>query len=140
MLARVSDRLRRCASFIDRDALAGYSESPYVNIPFYQTRMDPSDSGGEVGLGPPSVYNDLDRKDRIKNVKDIRRQGPRPRRDIFEEQQQLPVQVTIIQDDGKTDAQGEPRDNVPARGLGENWEQLNRETYRSEGPGGQLVE
>jgi len=140
MLARVSDRLRKCASLIDKDALAGYSESPYVNIPIYQTRMDPSDPGGEVGLGPPSMYNDLERKDRIKNIKDIRRQGPRPHRDIFDEQQQLPVEVTIIQDDGKTDAQGEPRDNVPARGLGENWEQLNRETYRSEGPGGQLVE
>ena len=137
MLMKVSDRLRKCAFLFDRDAA---TDSPYENINIYQQRTDPSSPGAEVGFGPPSMYNDLDPKnDRLKNVEDIRRQGERPLRDIYDQQQSLPVTVTVL-NDGKTDAQGEPTDNVPARGMGDNWEQLNRDTYRSEGPGGQLVE
>jgi len=139
VLSKVSSRLRKCAFLMDKEVVVTSGDSPYVNIPIYQTRMDPSAPGSDIGFGPPSMYNDPDKKDRLKNEEDIRRQGERPLRDIYDHQEALPVTVTIL-DDPKTDNQGDPTDNVPARGMGDNSDDLNRDTFKSVGPGGQLVE
>lgn len=53
-------------------------DSPYVNIPFYQQRIEPEEDSKEIQDGPPSMYDDPDQTDRLKNKEDIRRQGERP--------------------------------------------------------------
>lgn len=143
MLVIVSSSLRRAARMMDKESWADQSESPYQNIGIYQQQTDPASPYDEVQLGPPSLYNDvnyksLDDDDRIKKREDIRRQGERPEKDIFDTRLS-PTQVTTLEDP-KTDEQGKQRDNVLERGLEEAWEDLNRETWRSEGPGGQLVQ
>jgi len=116
----LSDVLRGYAHFV---RTGQYSESPYINIPFFQTRMDPSDIKQDIQDGPPSLYNDPDKKDRLKNKEDLRRQGPRPGpTDPLIRVQ--PVLVTEV-GDPKTDEQGEPHDNTTP---GANPEDLNRET------------
>jgi hypothetical protein len=143
MLEHVSDRIRRIAGLMDKASWAEQSESPYQNINIYQLQTDPSAPGQEVGLGPPSPYNDTnfrhdDDQDRLKRKEDVRRQGERPQKDILDVR--LSPTMVTVHEDPKTDVQGKPQDQVPARGMGEAWEQLNRETWRSEGPGGQLVQ
>ena len=90
-------------------------ESPYLNIPFYQQRLDPSDNGQAVGLGPPSMYNDIDKKDKSKNEEDMRRQGPHPGPvDSLINQSTLPVTV-MEHGNPKEDIQGELTDNAKVR-------------------------
>jgi hypothetical protein len=137
MFKKVSDRVRACAYGMAKSAGDSGTDSPYINIPYYQTRMDPSDSQNLVQNGPPSVYNDLDPKDRLKNEEDIRRQGERPVVDVLDHST-LPVTVTVLED-AKTNTQGEPQDFVPARGMEELEDDLNRDTFPGAGPGGQLV-
>jgi len=140
MLERVSNRLRTAAAVLCREAWADQSDSPFQNGGFYTSPTSPSDPGSELMPGPLSVYNDADPKDdRIKVKEDVRRQGPRPLPSDRLDFNLSPTQVTVIEDP-KTDVQGQPSDNVKARGMGEAGEQLNRETWRSEGPGGQLVQ
>lgn len=143
MLERVSDRIRRIAGLVDKTSWAEQSESPYQNVNIYQLQTNPSDPGQEVGLGPPSVYDDTnvrhdDDQDRLKRKEDVRRQGERPQRDTLDVRL-TPTTVTVYEEP-KTDEQGQSRDTVKGRGMGEAWEELNRETWRSEGPGGQLVQ
>ncbi len=121
MLICVSEHLRRCARGI-KEGQQG--ESPYINIPYYQTRMDPSDTQQTVQMGPPSMYNDTDKKDKLKNVEDMRRQGPRPGPIEPLTRIVLPVTVTVL-DDPKTDEQGERSNNTKPRG---DTEDLNRDT------------
>lgn len=120
---------RECISYHIRAwakklAAEEYGESPYLNIPYYQQQTDPSDPEEWIQSGPPSLYNDSDRSDRLKNKEDIRRQGPRPGPVDPLYLHTHPVRVTVI-GDPKTDAQGEPTDNVPGRGTHED---LNRDT------------
>jgi len=143
MLQRVSDSIRSIASAVGKTAWAEQSESPYQNINIYQLQTDPEAPGQEVGLGPPSPYNDVDYRhdsdsDRLKRKEDIRRQGERPEKDVFDTRLS-PTQVTVLEEP-KTDEQSQGRDVVKPRGMGPAWEELNRETWRSEGPGGQLVQ
>jgi hypothetical protein len=80
-------------------------DAPYLNIPFYQTKMEPEEDSREVGMGPPSMYEDPDRSDRLKNREDIRRQGPRPQpSDRMEKEYERPVT--------DTSPLGEPRENL----------------------------
>jgi len=144
MLVRVSNRVRRIATLIDKTSWADQSESPYQNVNIYQLQNDPVDPSIDIGVGPPSVYNDSEYKndndqDRLKRKEDVRRQGERPQPSDRLDVNLTPTQVTIVED-AKTDEQGQSRDVVKGRGMGEAWEQLNRETWRSEGPGAQWVE
>ena len=116
----VSEILRGMASYLK----TGQSESPYINIPFYQTRMDPSDIKQDVQDGPPSLYNDTDKKDRIKNVEDMRRQGPRPGPIDPLTRLIAPIYLDNV-GEPKTDAQGESPDNTTPDA---NPEDLNRDT------------
>lgn len=75
MYSSLSDRIRKLAFMVD-DNYSG--DSPYLNIPIYQQRTDPSVSKDVIQNGPPSMYNDTDEKDELKRVEDIRRQGERP--------------------------------------------------------------
>jgi len=138
MLVGVSNRIRRIARLIDKGAYGEYTDSPYQNVNIYQLQTDPAAPGEEVGLGPPSPYNDSNQSDRLKRKEDVRRQGERPFRDILDVRLS-PTEVTVLEEP-KTDVQGKHTDNVPARGMGPAWEELNRETWRTEGPGGQLVQ
>jgi hypothetical protein len=133
--------VRRIAGSVDKTSYAEQSESPYQNVNIYQLQTDPSDPSPDIGLGPPSVYNDpCDKDDRFKHKDDVRRQGERPQPSDRLDYRLTPTMVTV-QEDPKTDEQGKPSDNVSARGMGEAaWEELNRETWRSEGPGGQMVQ
>jgi len=116
----MSDYIRKLANRLAADE---YGESVYLNIPYYQQQTDPSDPSEWIQSGPPSMYNDTDKSDRLKNKEDIRRQGPRPG-PIDPLYSGRPVTVTVFEE-AKTDEQGEPRDNVPARGTHED---LNRDT------------
>jgi len=118
MLQCVSQQIRKIAFLVSDDF--GYpSESPYRNIPFYQTRMDPSDTEQIVQMGPPSMYDEPDPSGRIKNKKDIRRQGPYPGpidplRPLIE-----PVTLNKTVGDPKEDEQGEVSDNTTPEGRNE---------------------
>ena len=138
MLAKVSDKVRAMARRMEKRSYAEQSESPYQNINIYQLQTDPSDPSVDVGGGPPSPYNDTDLKeDRIKPKEDIRRQGLRPiPRDPLEVHI-LPMETTV-RDEPKEDVQGITTHWTKPRGFGRAWDELNRETWRSEGPGGQF--
>ena len=120
MFVCIADRIRK----VVRDVVAQSSESPYVNIPFYQTRMDPSDTKQTVMPGPLSEYNDTDKSDRIKNVEDMRRQGPRPDPTDSLTRVVLPVTVTNIESP-RTDEQGEEPNNTTPDGRNENRDTIN---------------
>jgi len=80
------------------------SESPYLNIPIYQNRIDPADPSWMINQGPPSMYNGLGEDAEIKNKKDMHRQGPRPTPvDPLHREVEFPVTETII---------GEPREDL----------------------------
>jgi len=69
------DRIRKLAFMVD-DNYSG--DSPYMNILEYQKQTEPEPDSKEIQNGPPSMYNDTDKKDRLQVVEDIRRQGERP--------------------------------------------------------------
>lgn len=88
----ISAGLRKLAYVIDD--LAHQSESPYHNLPLqYTKRLELSLPSEEVQDGPPSMYNDVQKSDRLKNEEDIRRQGERPHIDYLERHTK-PVTVT----------------------------------------------
>lgn len=122
MLENVSGHIRRIANQLVADQKGN---SPYLNIPIYQKKIDPSDPSWMIDQGPPSMYNEPDPERRIKKKlkKDIRYQGPRPT-PVDPLYSGRPVTVTV-HEEAKTDEQGKPRDNVPARGTSED---LNRDT------------
>lgn len=116
----ISSQIRNLAICMAADE---YGNSGYLNVPYYQPYTYPSDQADWVQSGPPSLYNDLDKEDRLQEKNDMRRQGPNPGPvDIL--MSGRPVTDTIIEGP-KTDAQGEPTDNVPGRGTSED---LNRDT------------
>jgi hypothetical protein len=94
VLLPVSHYIKRAAARLVADD--GYSgDAPYLNIPFYQNRTEPEEDSREIGQGPPSMYDDPDRSDRLKNKEDIRRQGPRPQpSDRMEKEYERPVTIT----------------------------------------------
>jgi len=106
-------------------------DSAYLNIPFYQQRIDPSDPSWMIDQGPPSMYNDVQKSDRIKNKEDMRRQGPHPGPvDSLINHSTVPVTNTNY-GNPKEDAQGEVPDNVKVRsrpGDEDSGEDNNRET------------
>lgn len=116
MRLNIADYVRKLAS--DIEALQE-GDSPYINIPYYQQRVDPSDPSWMIEMGPPSLYNDYDRKDRLKNKEDIRRQGPYPPLPDRLHKKVMPVTVTNI-GDPKEDAHGEVRDNTLPGARNEN--------------------
>lgn len=77
MLLNLSYYLKKAA-----DRLANRDDSsvghPYENIPFYQETIEPEEDTREIGMGPPSMYDEPDSSTRDKNKEDMRRQGPRP--------------------------------------------------------------
>lgn len=75
MYISLSSKIRKLAFMVD-DNYSG--DSPYMNIPIYQQSIEPEEDSKEIQDGPPSLYNDTDRKDKLKNEEDIRRQGERP--------------------------------------------------------------
>lgn len=92
-------------------AYAGDSESPYLNIPYYQYRVDDTVPSDEVQSGPPSNYEDPDRTDRSKYKEDIRRnQGKNPYKDVFDSPM-LPAVVTVLNEE-KTDEQDKPTNDT----------------------------
>ena len=104
---------------------SGYSESPYLNIPIYQKRMDPSDPSQEIGMGPPSDYNDTDPEtDKLKNIEDIRRQGVKPGLSDQLEYKTQPITVTVI-GNPREDCQGEEYDTTTPKGRNENRDTIN---------------
>lgn len=119
----LAEKLRKISSYIESYAEFNQN-SPYTNIPYYMTRIDPSDHKERVMPGPPSMYNDYDPEDRLKNKEDMRRQGPHPGPvDIFTKD--YPVTDTVFpNDEVKTDAQGEPHDTTTPGGRNENRETI----------------
>ncbi len=75
MYISLSSKIRKLAFMVD-DNYSG--DSAYMNIPYYQQSTEPEEDSKEIQNGPPSEYNDTDRKDKLKNEEDIRRQGERP--------------------------------------------------------------
>lgn len=115
MYKSISEKIRKIALLLDYSI----SNSDYLNIPIYQQRLDVEEDSSEVQEGPPSMYNDVDVKDRIKNIEDIRRQGERPLRDIFYYKDR-PSADTLL-DSPFQDVQGNPvNDSTTSEGLNEN--------------------
>jgi hypothetical protein len=140
VLERVSNIIRTAAKLLSREAFAEPSDYSYQNSGTYFSPFSPSDPGCDIVPGPLSVYNDLEPKnDRFKVVEDIRRQGPSPTPIDNLDYSISPTSVTVVEDP-KTDAQGQSSNNVLGLGMGDAWEQLNGDTWRTEGPGGQLVQ
>jgi len=112
MKISISDHIRSAAYLcVFREA----SESPYLNIPYFQTRFDPSETSQELQLGPPSEYNDTDKEDRLKNKEDIRQQqGDRPEKDVWDNPM-LPVTVTNF-GNPKENEQGESNNTTTLPG------------------------
>ena len=104
MLLNISRYLKNAAARLTADD--GYSgDSPYLNIQVYQQRTEPEEDTREIGMGPPSMYDEPDSSGRSKNKEDIRRQGPRPEpSDRMEKEYERPVTQTC--------PIGEPRENV----------------------------
>ena len=107
MLLSVSSYIKKAAMRLVADD--GYSgDAPYLNIPLYQERTEPEEDSREIGMGPPSMYDDWDRSTRDKNKNDIRRQGPRPEpSDRMEKDYERPVTVTVPLGLPREDLQGE---------------------------------
>jgi hypothetical protein len=116
MLISLSDRIRKIAFMVD-DSYSG--DSPYMNIPFYQQRTEPEEDSGEVGDGPPSLYNDTDKEDKCKNEEDIRRQGERPGPVDWNDKYTKPVIETNMGGQFEN-VQGDPvNDSTTPEGLNE---------------------
>ena len=106
MYVSVADQIRKVAFMVDDN----YSNSPYVNIPIYMNQTEITPPSIDTMNGPPSMYNDLDKSDRLKNVEDIRRQGERPDPVDWSTKDTKPVTETVLPGDGEgfQDVQGEP--------------------------------
>jgi hypothetical protein len=116
MVVCISDYLRKLAFMVD-DNYSG--DSPYMNIPFYQQRTEPEEDSKEIQMGPPSMYNDFDKTDRLKNEEDIRRQGERPDPVDWLDRHTKPVVETEIGGVWE-DTQGMPmNDSTTPEGLNE---------------------
>jgi len=117
MLVSLSDRIKKLAMMVDEN----YSgDSPYMNIPYYQQQTEPEEDSSEIGDGTPSLYNDLDKKDRCKNEEDIRRQGERPDPVDWNDKDTKPVTETNFGSPFEN-VQGEPmNDSTTPDGLNEN--------------------
>lgn len=95
-------------------------DSPYMNILEYQNQIEPEPDSKEIQNGPPSMYNDLDKKDRCKNEEDIRRQGERPTPVDWMDYDSRPITDTTPTGYFE-DAQGEPiNDSTTPDGRNEN--------------------
>lgn len=127
MLLSLSSYIKKAAMRLVADD--GYSgDSPYLNIPIYQNRTEPEEDSREIGVGPPSMYDEPDPSTRDKNKEDMRRQGPRPtpvdslKRD-FEE----PVTITVPIGEPRENLQGGPwNDTTTPNGRGD---EGDRETW-----------
>lgn len=122
MDSSVSPKLLNMAhSAMVRYAYAGYQNSPYLNIPYYQQRTDPSDSSQMVMDGPPAMTNEPGRSQRGDPKNLIRfQQGIRPLVDSLVNKSTVPVTVTVMNEE-KTDEQGEPRnDSTTPKGRNQN--------------------
>lgn len=118
--------IKKLASDISRRYSSGqYGESPYLNIPYFQTRMDPSDTKQDLQNGPPAMTNEPGRSQRGDPSTLIQfQQGERPLVDSLVNNSNFPVTNTIISDE-KTDAQGEPtNDTTTPDGGGQNRETI----------------
>jgi len=116
MYISLSDRIRKLAFMID-DNYSG--DSPYMNIPTYQQSIEPEEDSGEIQDGPPSMYNDTDKEDKLKNEEDIRRQGERPDPIDWLDHNTKPVVETNFGGQFEN-AQGEPmNDSTTPDGLNE---------------------
>jgi hypothetical protein len=117
MLISLSDRIRKLAFMVD-DNYSG--DSPYINIPIYQNQIEPEEDSREIGDGPPSLYNDTDKEDKIKNEEDIRRQGERPAPVDWMDYNSRPI-IDTNPSGHFENAQGEPvNDSTTPEGLNEN--------------------
>ena len=117
MYVSIAEKIRKIAFLVD-DNYSG--DSPYLNIPIYQQRIDPEPDSKEIGDGPPSMYNDTDKNDRLKNVEDIRRQGDRPDPVDWMDYNSRPVTDTTPMGNFE-DTQGNPiNDSTTPEGLNEN--------------------
>lgn len=101
MLIPISSRLRKLAFILDGVG----QDSPYANMFHYKRRTPQTTPSEDIGMGPPSMYNDLDKSDKLKNKEDIRRQGERPETD-WQDRHIRPVTVTNI-GDARENLQGE---------------------------------
>jgi hypothetical protein len=115
MLYCLSDRIRKLAFMLEPEDY--YGESPYLNIPIYQQRIEPEEDSKELGNGPQSLYEDPAEERKEESKKDMLRQGPNPEVDIYEKNY-LPVTDTVL-DNPKDDAQGEVSDNTTSKGRNE---------------------
>lgn len=131
MLISLSDRVRKLAFMVD-DNYSG--DSAYMNIPFYQQRIEPEEDSGEIQDGPPSLYNDLDRKDKCKNEEDIRRQGERPGPVDWVDQHIKPVVETNIGSPFEDNQGGPMNDSTTPEGLNENRDTIGFDPDQYEGP------
>lgn len=117
MYVSIAEKIRKIAFLVD-DNYSG--DSPYLNIPIYQQRIDPEPDSKEIGDGPPSMYNDTDKNDRLKNVEDIRRQGERPDPVDWMDYNSRPMTDTTPMGNFE-DTQGNPiNDSTTPDGLNEN--------------------
>lgn len=111
MFQGLHDYLRRVsASISERYSNGQYGESPYLNIPIYQTRTDPSDTKQVIQNGPPAMTNEPGRSQRGDPNNLMQFQGERPLVDSLVNKSTVPVTTTVINEE-KTDAQGEPANN-----------------------------
>lgn len=115
----LSDRIKWVARSLVADQ---GGNSPYWNLPIYEmARLDQSQTHDEVQNGPPSMYDDTDPEDRIKNKTDIRRQGPRPEPHDPLTRVVLPVQDTVsLTDHYREDVQGKSNDSTLPGARNEN--------------------
>ena len=119
MLYSLSDCIRKVAFMLEEEDY--YGESPYLNIPIFQMKIEPEEDSKELGNGPPSLYEDPPEERKEDSKKDMRRQGPRPEIDIYDKS--YPIQNTIF-DNPKEDAQGELVDHVTTKGRNENFDTI----------------
>ena len=116
MFKSISEKIRKLAFLVD-DSYSG--DAPYLNIPIYQQRIEPEEDSSFIMNGTPSMYNDLDKKDKLKNEEDIRRQGERPGPIDWLDRHTKPVTETVIGTPFE-DVQGKPwNDSTTPEGLNE---------------------
>lgn len=126
MFIGIHKHLRRIAECVL--SYDGYSgDSPYVNIPIYQQQTELEPDSREIGMGPPSMYDEPDSCGRLKNKNDMRRQGPQPLpTDPLHRDTEYPVTITSPVGEPREGPTGEPWNSTTMpRGS----EDGNRETW-----------
>jgi hypothetical protein len=120
MFLSIHQLLRKVADDISiRYGYGETSESPYINIPIFQTRLDPSDTKQVIQDGPPSMTNEPGRSQRGNPKNLMQFQGERPEVDSLINKSTVPVTNTVINEE-KTNVQGEPvNDSVTPGGHNE---------------------